>query len=335
MQLRPSTNDAESGTSLHESMVWIPGGAFTMGSDKHYPEEAPVHEAIVNGFWIDKYTVTNEQFEHFIEATGYITSAERSPNPESYPGAKPEMLQPASVVFVKPAQRVDLRNHYNWWSYVPGANWRHPEGPASSIEGREQHPVVHIAYEDAEAYAKWSGKELPTESEWEFAARGGLQGAPYAWGEVFAPDGNQMANTWQGEFPWQNLLVDGFERTAPVGQFPANGYGLYDMIGNVWEWTTDWYAAHHPAAKPCCGGTIHKGSEQDESYDPRTPNVRIPRKVIKGGSFLCAPNYCRRFRPAARMAQPVDTSTCHVGIRLIVRAKVNVDEPPQRQILSL
>lgn len=291
-----------------------------MGSDHHYPEEGPTHSATVEAFWIDKYTVTNEQFARFVEATNYVTFAERPPRAEDYPGAKPELLQPASVVFKKPPHPVDLRNHYNWWTYIPGANWRHPEGPRSSIEDRKDHPVVHIAWEDAEAYAKWIGKELPTEAEWEFAARGGLDAMPYAWGEDFTPGGKHMANTWQGDFPWQNLRTDGYEGTAPVGQFPANGYGVFDMIGNVWEWTIDWYSAHLPAAKTCCGGAIPKG-KRENSYDPQTPEIRIPRKVIKGGSFLCAPNYCRRYRPAARMAQPIDTSTCHVGLRLIVRPK--------------
>ena len=301
-------------------MIWIPGGSFLMGSNDHYPEEAPAHLASVEGFWMDKYAVTNEQFAQFVGATGYVTSAERVPNAKDYPGAKPEMLQPASVVFHKTPGRVDLRNHYNWWTYVPGANWRRPEGPRSSIEGKEQHPVVHVALEDAEAYAKWAGKELPTEAQWEFAARGGLDGAIYAWGNEFAPDGKQMANTWQGEFPWQNLLTDGYETTAPVSQFPPNGYGLYDMIGNVWEWTTDWYTARHAATKPCCAN-MSTGAKREQSYDPSLSEIRIPRKVIKGGSFLCAPNYCKRYRPAARMAQPIDTSTCHVGIRLIVIAR--------------
>jgi formylglycine-generating enzyme len=300
-------------------MVWIPGGTFRMGSDKHYPEEAPAHQATVEGFWIDPYTVTNEEFAAFVTATGHVTVAEKPPNPEDYPGAKPELLQPASVVFCKPAHRVDLRNHFNWWAYIPGANWRHPEGPGSSIANRAQHPAVHVAYEDIEAYANWVGKELPTEAEWEFAARGGLDGTSYAWGEELAPGGKQMANTWQGEFPIQNLLEDGYEGTAPVGQFPANGYGLFDMIGNVWQWTTDWYAARHPAA-PCCASLNPKGGSREQSFDPQEP-IRIPRKVIKGGSFLCAPNYCRRYRPAARMAQPIDTSACHVGLRLIVRTK--------------
>ena len=302
-----------------KDMVFIPGGTFVMGSDKHYREEAPAHTVTVNAFWIDKYAVTNEQFGRFVNETSYVTVAERPPRAEDYPGAKPEMLRAASVVFQKPSRPVDLRNHYNWWTYVPGADWQHPEGPHTSIKNRSQHPVVHLAYEDAEAYAKWIGKDLPNEGEWEFAARGGLDGAPYAWGEEFTPNGTHMANTWQGEFPWQNLVVDGYEGTAPVGQFPPNGYGLYDMIGNVWEWTVDWYGPHHQAQKSCCGGAVAKGGNRDESYDPAMPDIKIPRRVIKGGSFLCAPNYCRRYRPAARMAQPIDTSTCHVGMRLVIR----------------
>jgi formylglycine-generating enzyme len=300
-------------------MVWIPGGTFQMGSDHHYSEERPAHSMRVDGFWIDKYEVTNEQFARFVEATGHVTLAERPARAEDYPGAKPELLQPASVVFRKPAQRVDLRNHFNWWTYITGANWRHPEGPESTIEDRGQHPVVHVAYEDALAYAKWVGKELSTEAEWEFAARGGLEGAVYAWGEEFTPGGKSMANTWQGEFPWQNLRADGFEGTAPVGQFPPNGYGLFDMIGNVWEWTTDWYSAGHAVTQPCCGSA--RPPTADQSYDPQMPEIKIPRRVIKGGSFLCAPNYCRRYRPAARMAQPIDTSACHVGLRLVTRPK--------------
>jgi formylglycine-generating enzyme len=320
-QVRIEPRQGVSGDPPDEAMVWIAGGSFLMGSNNHYPEEAPAHRASVEGFWMDKYVVTNEQFAKFVDATGYLTSAERAPNPKDYPGAKPEMLQPASVVFQKAPARVDLRNHYNWWIYVPGANWRHPEGPASSIDGRTQHPVVHVAFEDAEAYAKWAGKQLPTEAQWEFAARGGLDGALYAWGNEFAPRGKQMANTWQGDFPWENLLTDGYETTAPVGQFPPNGYGLYDMIGNVWEWTTDWYAARHAATKPCCASMRSEVAKREQSCDPSLPGIHIPRKVIKGGSFLCAPNYCQRYRPAARMAQPIDTSTCHVGIRLIATAR--------------
>jgi sulfatase modifying factor 1 len=301
-----------------DNMVWVPGGGFLMGSDQAYPEESPTHQETVDGFWIDRYTVTNEEFGKFVDASGYVTTAERVPKAQDYPGALPEMLVAASVVFLKPKQRVDLRNHYNWWVYVPGADWRHPEGPESSLKDRARHPVVHISFEDAEAYAKWIGKELPTEAEWEFAARGGTDGATYAWGEEMTPGGKHMANTWQGEFPWQNLREDGYEGVAPVGQFPPNGYGLYDMIGNVWEWTTDWYTANHPARKGCCSGAVPKG-DREASYDPAQPEIKIPRKVMKGGSYLCAPNYCRRYRPAARMAQPVDTSTCHLGIRLIRR----------------
>jgi formylglycine-generating enzyme required for sulfatase activity len=302
-------------------MVWVPGGTFRMGSNDHYPEEAPTHDATVDGFWIDKHTVTNAQFRRFVEATGHVTVAERAPDPADYPGAKPELLVPASVVFRKPPRPVDLRNHYNWWTYVPGASWRQPEGPGSSLKDRARHPVLHVAYEDAVAYAAWAGKALPTEAEWELAARGGLEGATYAWGEEFAPRGRQMANTWQGAFPWENLVVDGYEATAPVGQFPPNGYGLYDMIGNVWEWTSDWYQPKHPAeaVKACCIPRNPRGPRLEGSYDPAMPQIAIPRKVLKGGSHLCAPNYCRRYRPAARFPEPVDTSTCHLGFRCIVR----------------
>jgi sulfatase modifying factor 1 len=302
-----------------ENMVWIAGGTFLMGSNDHYPEEAPAHKVTVDGFWIDPYPVTNTEFSRFVEATGYVTFAERPPNPADYPGAKPELLVPASVIFQKPRYRVDLRNHYNWWTYVPGADWRHPEGPKSSLAEREQHPVVHVAFEDVEAYAKWIGKELPTEAEWEFASRGGLDSAEYCWGNELAPGGKYLANTWQGEFPNDNMLLDGFERTAPVGSFPPNGYGLYEMAGNVWEWTTDWYQEHDKIINSCCASTNPRGGKREQSYDPCVPETKIPRKVMKGGSFLCAPNYCRRYRPAARMAQPIDTSTCHLGFRCIVR----------------
>jgi formylglycine-generating enzyme len=306
------------GKPPNENMVWVLGGTFRMGSDNHYPEEAPAHDVTVEGFWIDRCTVTNAQFSRFVEQTEYVTSAERAPNAADYPGAKPELLVPASVVFRQPPFKVDLKNHYNWWTYVPGADWRHPLGPGSS-PGLHKHPVVHIAFEDAEAYAHWVGKELPTEAEWEFAARGGLEAAEFSWGDEFTPGGKQMANTWQGEFPTENLLEDGFEGTAPVGSFAPNGYGLYDMAGNVWEWTTDWYQEHSQIPKSCCGSFNPRGGERDQSYDPCTPEIPIPRKVMKGGSYLCAPNYCRRYRPAARMAQPIDTSTCHLGFRCIVR----------------
>jgi formylglycine-generating enzyme required for sulfatase activity len=300
-------------------MVRIPGGTFRMGSDAHYPEEAPAHDVTVGGFWMSRCAVTNDEFRRFVAATAYVTLAERPADPANYPGAKPAMLVPSSVMFKKPAGRVDLANHFNWWTYVPGADWRHPRGPSSNIRTLGKHPVVHVAFEDAEAYAKWAGCDLPTEAEWEFAARGGLDGAEYAWGDAFMPDGKPMTNTWQGEFPWQNLAEDGYEWTAPVGSFPPNGYGLHEMTGNVWEWTTDWFQDHAKIRKACCTLDNPRGCDPEQSYDPRTPDIRIPRKVMKGGSYLCAPNYCRRYRPAARMAQPVDTSTCHLGFRCIVR----------------
>ncbi len=314
-----------------KDMAWIPGGTFMMGSNDHYPEEAPAHPVTVDGFWMDQYTVTNAQFSHFVEDTDYVTSAERSPNPEEYPGAKPELLVPASVVFRRPGYGVNLGDHYQWWLYVPGASWRHPLGPGSTLRGLAKHPVVHIAYEDARAYATWAGKQLPTEAEWEFAARGGLEGAAYVWGDEFEPEGRVMANTWQGDFPNENLLADGYEWTAPVGSFPPNGYGLYDMAGNVWEWTTDWYQQHSETEQTCCASLNPRGADIEKSYDPRMPNVKIPRRVMKGGSYLCAPNYCQRYRPAARMAQAVDTSTCHLGFRCIVRPGHEVS----RQSLSI
>jgi formylglycine-generating enzyme required for sulfatase activity len=299
-------------------MVWIPGGTFLMGSDRHYPEEAPAHKVMVNGFWMDRHTVTNREFKRFVDATGHVTVAERPANAADYPGAKPELLVPSSVMFKKAPHRVDLRSR-GWWVYVPGANWRHPRGPASSLQRLWDHPVVHVAFEDAEAYAKWAGKALPTEAEWEFAARGGLEGAEYAWGDEFTPGGKPMANTWQGEFPWQNLLADGYEWTAPIGSFPPNGYGLYEITGNVWEWTTDWYQDHGRIKHACCTLDNPRGAAREESYDPGVTGINVARKVMKGGSYLCAPNYCRRYRPAARMAQEADSATCHLGFRCIVR----------------
>ena len=310
---------APSGSPPAEDMVWVPGGTFRMGSDDHYPEEAPAHNVTVGGFWMDRYAVTNAHYKRFVEATGYVTLAERPANPDDYPNAKHEMLAPSSVMFKKALGPVDLRNHYNWWVYVPGADWRHPRGPASNIRKLMNHPVVHVAFEDAEAYAKWAGRQLPTEAEWEFAARGGFDGAEFAWGDEFMPGGKPMANTWQGEFPWQNLLEDAYEWTAPVGAFPPNGYGLYEVTGNVWEWTTDWYQEHGKIEHACCTIDNPRGGVPEQSYDPRTPDIKIPRKVMKGGSYLCAPNYCRRYRPAARMAQPIDTSISHLGFRCIVR----------------
>jgi formylglycine-generating enzyme len=302
-------------------MSFIPGGTFRMGSDGHYLEEAPAHTVSIDGFWIDEYAVTNADFAAFVTATGYVSSAERPPDPTLYPGAKPALLTPGSAVFHMPAQPVSLHNVADWWAYVPGADWRHPEGPASTIDGRERDPVVHVAFEDAIAYAAWAGKDLPTEAEWEFAARGGRDGAAFCWGDEFTPDGQHMANTWQRQFPWQNLTLDGFAGRAPVGSFPANGYGLYDMAGNVWHWTKDWYSAGHPldAGNPCCTPRNPRGVAEAKSYDPQEPGVPTARKVIKGGSYLCAPNYCQRYRPAARYPQAIDTTTSHIGFRCVLR----------------
>ncbi len=305
----------------HAGMVFVPGGEFLMGSDDHYPEEAPTHRVAVDGFWMDAHPVTNRQFRKFVRATGHATLAEQTPDAADYPGALPEMLQAGSLVFTPPPHAVDLRDWSQWWRFCFGADWRRPYGPGSSLQGLWNHPVVHVAYADAEAYARWAGKALPTEAEWERAARGGLEAAEFAWGEELMPDGQAMANTWHGAFPHENTKADGYDRTSPVGAFPPNGYGLYDMIGNVWEWTTDFYAARHEAdaAKPCCAPHNPRNQREDESYDPRQPQIRIPRRVLKGGSHLCAPSYCRRYRPAARHAQPVDSSTSHVGFRCIVR----------------
>lgn len=276
-------------------IVWIPGRTFRMGSDRHYPDEAPTHRVTVDGFWMDRTPVTNRQFREFVEATGYRTVAD---------------VASRSLVFVQPKNPVDLRDGTQWWEYRCGANWQHPLGHNSSIAGYDDHPVVHIAHQDAEAYAAWAGQSLPTEAEWEYAARGGLEGAEFAWGNVFLPNGRYMANTWQGAFPHQNLRHDGYERTSPVTAFPPNGYALYDMIGNVWEWTADWYSSKHLIAST--------PSEQG-SHDPREPAMRIPRKVVKGGSHLCAPNYSMRYRPAARHGQAIDTPTSDLGFRCVVR----------------
>ncbi len=305
----------------YPDMVWIPGGTFRMGSNDHYTEEAPVHSVAVDGFWMDRTTVTNRDFQKFVDATGYVTVAERSPNPEDHPGAPAENLVAGSLAFRKTPGPVDLRHLSQWWVWTPGASWRHPEGPQSSIAGRMGHPVVHVACDDAQAYAIWTGKALATEAEWERAARGGLEGAEFVWGDERVPDGKPPANWWQGEFPWQNSLDDGFEGSAPVGSFPPNGFGLYDMAGNVWEWTSGWYTTRHPedADDPCCVPSNPRGGMEDESYDPAQPQFKIPRKVIKGGSFLCADNYCQRYRPAARRPQMIDTGMSHIGFRCIVR----------------
>jgi sulfatase modifying factor 1 len=304
-----------------DGMVWIPGGTFRMGSDHHYPEEAPAHRVSVKGFWIDRTPVTNRQFKAFVNATGHLTTAQIVPDPKDYPGARSEMIYAGSLVFSPRPSVKDLRDFSQWWTFMKGANWRHPYGPKSNIKGLDDHPVVHMSYGDALAYATWAGKDLPTEAEWEFAARGSLDGEEFAWGDTLNPGGRHMANTWQGTFPVENLGEDGYERTSPVMAFPPNGYGLYDMIGNVWEWTSDWWSAKHEAdaVKACCIPRNPRGGPEAASYDPSQPNIKISRKVLKGGSHLCAPNYCRRYRPAGRHAEPIDTSTSHVGFRCVVR----------------
>ncbi len=304
-----------------DGMGWVAGGRFLMGSDRHYPEERPAHPVAVDGFWIDRHCVTNAAFAAFTTATGYVTLAERPLDPALYPDALPALAVPGALVFRMTEGPVDTSDLRAWWHYVPGACWHRPEGPGSDLAGRASHPVVHVAFEDAQAYAAWAGKALPTEAEWEFAARGGLEGAEYCWGEAFLPDGRHLANTWQGPFPWRNFATDGFAGTAPVGSFAPNGYGLHDMAGNVWEWTTDWYAARHEdaAESPCCVPTNPRGAPREGSYDRRQPRSPIPRKVVKGGSFLCAPSYCRRYRPAARQPQMIDSAMSHLGFRCVVR----------------
>jgi formylglycine-generating enzyme len=301
-------------------MVHVPGGPFDMGDTRFYPEERPVRRVEVDGFWMDENPVTAADFRRFVRETKYVTVAERPLEPADYPDADPSLLLPGSLVFRKTAGPVSLDDFHNWWEYVPGAYWKRPGGPGTTINGLDQHPVVQVAYEDAEAYASWAGKELPTEAEWEFAARGGLDGAVFSWGDDHFPDGKPMANTWQGEFPWQNLRVDGFEGTSPVGSFPPNGYGLYDMCGNVWEWTSDWFrlSASEETRSPCCVARNPRVLSPAESYAEGQPGAGIPRKVIKGGSHLCAPNYCLRYRPAARQGEAIDTSTGHLGFRCIV-----------------
>jgi formylglycine-generating enzyme len=312
-------------------MVWVPGGTFTMGSElEGYPEEGPVRSVSVDGFWMDAYPVTVEDFRGFVLETGYTAVAMRPLDPLAYPRVDPKLLVPGSLVFQKLKGPVDLPAALKgatlpWWKYVAGADWRHPEGPGSHVGSRARHPVVHVAWEDVCAYAAWAGKAIPTEAEWEFAARGGIDGAIYTWGDAPNPDGRVMANTWQGEFPWQNLLLDGFEGTSPVGSFAANGYGLFDMAGNVWEWTSDYYAPRHTTEDdedhPCCTPLNPRVESPDHSYDQANPRAaHIPRRVIKGGSHLCAPNYCLRYRPAARQPQMEDSSMSHIGFRCIVRA---------------
>lgn len=308
----------------HREMAWISGGRFRMGSNRtEYPEEGPVRQVSVDGFWIDITPVTVREFGHFVEATGYVTVAEREIDPSEYPQLDPSLLRPGSLVFKAPSGgRVDLSNFVSWWSYVPGADWAHPSGPDSDVLGRELHPVTHVAWDDVLAYATWAGKDLPTEAEWEFAARGGLDGAMYAWGDEFQPGGRIMANTWKGEFPFLDPKAEHERGTTEVGAYPPNGYGLFDMIGNVWEWTSDFYTSRQESIVPgsCCGEVNPRSDEPSFSYDAHEPGgAHIPRRVVKGGSHLCAPNYCQRYRPAARQPQQVESGMSHLGFRCIRR----------------
>ena len=294
-------------------MAWVPGGTFTMGSDRHYQEEAPAHAATVDGVWMDEAPVTNAAFRRFVEDTGHVTLAEQAPSPEDYPDADPSLLVAASAVFRPPARPVPLNDAYAWWALVPGANWRHPRGPQSGLRGLEDHPVVHVAPVDAEAYCRWAGKELPTEAEWERAAQAAAVGTDFPWGDELRPGGRAMANTWEGEFPHRNARAGSHPYTTPVRSYPPDAHGLFDMIGNVWEWTATAYAAHTAAADACCGGAA-------AAHAPDAHGGPVEHRAIKGGSHLCAANYCRRYRPAARLSQPVDTTTSHVGFRCVVRA---------------
>ena len=307
-----------------DNMVEIPAGRFRMGSSAFYAEEGPVRDVEVASFSIDGGPVTVAQFARFVEQTGYVTVAEREPDAADYPEADPALLVPGSAVFQPTPGPVPLNDPSRWWAYVPGADWRHPWGPGSDNSQRADHPVNHVAYEDAVAFADWAGKELPTEAEWEYAARGGIDGALFAWGDAERPGDDLMANSWQGDFPWRNTGAKQWRGTSPVGLFPSNGYGLYDATGNVWEWTTDYYsprgAGTEALDRPCCGPPMNpRVDTPDASYDVGRPGAHIPRRVVKGGSHLCAPSYCLRYRPAARQPEAIDTSTSHIGFRCVRR----------------
>ena len=308
-----------------DGMVWIPGGEFSMGSEASSEaicglpgvtkDALPVHRVRVDGFWMDVTEVTNEQFERFVRATGHVTVAEHVPTQAEIPTAPPESLVAGSVVFTPTTERVPLDDHLRWWRYQAGADWRHPDGPASDLKGRERHPVVHVAYADAVAYAKWAGKRLPTEAEFEFAARGGLSGKLYAWGDSLRPAGRAMANTFQGRFPVQDTAEDGFAGIAPVAQYPANGYGLHDMAGNVWEWVSDWYRADHYAERAAAGGVVRNPQGPDSSLDPAEPSEL--KRVHRGGSFLCTDEYCTRYMVGTRGRGEVSTGSNHLGFRCV------------------
>jgi formylglycine-generating enzyme required for sulfatase activity len=306
-------------------MVWIPGGEFSMGAAESpdmnmvgmqaTTDSRPVHRVYVDGFWMDTTEVTNEQFAKFVEATRYVTIAERTPRAEDFPGAPPENLVAGAVVFSPPAHPVPLNDHFQWWSYVKHADWRHPEGPKSNLKGREQYPVVQVAYDDAVAFATWAGKRLPTEAEWEFAARGGLSGKLYAWGDEFTPGGHVMANTFQGHFPDKDTGEDGYEGLGPVAKFDRNGYGLYDVAGNVWEWTSDWYRPDYYAQLASTGVVARNPRGPDTPYDPSEPTEK--KRVHRGGSFLCTDQYCSRYMVGTRGKGEGNTGTNHVGFRLV------------------
>ena len=319
---KPPAEDAPPG------MVWVPGGEFTMGTDdpEAAPPEHPAHRARVDGFWMDATEVTNAQFRKFVDATGYVTVAERPVDwevmktqlPPGTPKPADADLAPGSLVFAPPGEPVPTDDYSVWWRWTPGASWRHPEGPGSAIDGKDNYPVIHVCFDDAAAYAKWAGKRLPTEAEWEFAARGGLDGRTFAWGDTFQPAGKPLANTWQGHFPDRNTRDDGFERTAPVGTYPPNPYGLSDMIGNVWEWCSDWYRPDAYRA-PAAQGLAVNPSGPDSSFDPDEPYQ--PKRVTRGGSFLCSPNYCSNYRPSARRGTATDSAMSHLGFRCVASPK--------------
>ncbi len=319
-------DDASPPGPAPDGMVWVPGGTFWMGNeDERFPDAQPVHQVTLDGFWMDRTEVTNAQFAKFVDATGYKTVAERKPiyedvikqlPPEVEPPTREQLepnLVPGSLVFTPPDQVTSLNNHLQWWAWVPGASWTHPEGPDSNIDDRMDHPVVHVCFEDANEYARWAGKRLPTEAEWEYASRGGLDRKTFVWGETFRPDGKWMANTWQGQFPSENTGEDGHERTAPVATYPPNGYGLYDMAGNVWEWCADWYRADYYRDSP---KRDPKGP--DSSLDPAEPHV--PKRVQRGGSLLCSDQYCVRYRVGTRGKGAIDSGASHIGFRCVKSA---------------
>jgi formylglycine-generating enzyme len=318
-------NPAPPPADAPEGMVWIPGGEFSMGSEDprgsmcggpdSMGDARPIHRVYVDGFWMDATEVTNAQFHKFVKATGYVTIAERKPTQEEFPTAPPENLVAGSTVFTPTPEAVPLNNHFQWWRYQKGANWRHPEGPESDLKGRDKHPVVHIAYDDAVTYARWAGKRLPTEAEFEFAARGGLSGKVYVWGDELRPANKWMANTFQGKFPVKDTGEDGFSGIAPTAQFPSNGYGLYDMAGNVWEWVSDWYRPDTFATLAAQGGVARNPTGPDTPFDPAEPTEK--KRVHRGGSFLCTDQYCTRYMVGTRGKGESSTGSNHLGFRCV------------------